>query len=104
MTVRVTHDHRFAPGREDNPSRARNTGTHATEGVPRDFVGVLARAPFLVAALVLALVALFIAILVMPIDEEVSATRQRVPWAVAVLSFAVAISIIAYDFLRQNDD
>ena len=43
-------------------------GRHLAARVPRDFVDVLARAPTVAAALTLAMVALCIAILVMPID------------------------------------
>jgi len=65
---------------------------HATEGVPRDLVGVLVRAPIVAAALALALVALCGAILVMPVNDEVPVTRQRAPSPAAVLAFALAIA------------
>jgi hypothetical protein len=67
-------------------------------------VDVLARAPTLAAALTLAMVALCIAILVLPIDEEVPVTRPRAPWLFAVLAFAVAVFAIAYPCLRRIDD
>ena len=65
---------------------------------------VLARAPTLAAALTLAMVALCIAILVMPIDEEVPATPRRAPWPVAVLAFAVAIFAITYICRKRDED
>lgn len=77
---------------------------HMAAGVPRDFVDLLARAPTLAAALALAAVALCIAILVMPIDEEVPVTRQRAPWPAAVLAFAVVIFVITVRWLRQDED
>ena len=61
LTVRVTHDHRSAPGREENRKTSHEPGRHATEGVPRDFVGVLVRAPILEAALALPVVAQYAA-------------------------------------------
>ena len=64
---------------------------------------VLARAPTLAAALTLAMVALCIAILVMPIDEEVPATRRRAPWPVAVLTFAIVIFVVAFCWLRNDE-
>ena len=73
-------------------------------GVPRDFVDVLAKAPTLAAALTLAMVALCIAVLVMPIDEEVRATPRRAPWPVAVLAFAMAIFAITYICLERDED
>ena len=79
-------------------------GRHPAAGVPCDFVDVLARAPTLAAALTLAMVALCIAILVMPIDEEVPATPRRAPWPVAVLAFAVAIFAITYICMKRDED
>lgn len=73
-------------------------------GVPRDFVDALARVPTLAAALALALGALCIAILVTPIDEEVPATRHRAPWPVAVLAFAMVIFVVAFCWLRHDED
>jgi hypothetical protein len=67
-------------------------------------VDVLARAPTLAAALTLAMVALCIAVLVMPIDEEVRATPRRAPWPVAVLAFAMAIFAITYICLERDED
>ena len=78
-------------------------GQHLAAGVPRDFVDVLARVPSLAAALALAMVALCIAILVMPIDEEVPATRRRAPWPVAVLAFAITIFVVAFCWLRNDE-
>ncbi len=78
-------------------------GRHLAAGVPRDFVDVLARAPTLAAALTLAMVALCIAILVMPIDEEVPATPRRAPWPVAVLAFAIVIFVVAFCWLRNDE-
>ncbi len=82
----------------------REPGRHVDAGVPRDFMDILARAPALAAALTLAMAALCIAILVMPIDEEVPATLQRAPWAFAVLAFAVAIFAISYNSMRCDED
>ena len=65
---------------------------------------VLARAPTLAAALTLAVVALCIAILVMPIDEEVRATPRRAPWPVAVLAFAIVIFVVAFCWLSNDED
>ena len=48
--------------------------------------------------------ALCIAILVMPIDEEVRATPRRAPWPVAVLAFAVAIFAITYICMKRDED
>ena len=79
-------------------------GRHLAAGVPRDFVDVLAKAPTLAAALTLAMVALCIAVLVMPIDEEVRATPRRAPWPVAVLAFAMAIFAITYICLERDED
>ena len=79
-------------------------GRRLAAGVPRDFVDVLARAPTLAAALTLAMVALCIAILVLPIDEEVPGTLHRAPWPVAVLGFAVVIFIIAFKCLGPDED
>ena len=79
-------------------------GGHPAAGVPCEFVDVLARAPTLAAALTLAMVALCIAILVMPIDEEVPATPRRAPWPVAVLAFAVAIFAITYICMKRDED
>ena len=79
-------------------------GRHLAAGVPRDFVDVLARAPTLAAALTLAMVALCIAILVMPIDEQVPATRRCAPWRVAVLVFAALSFIIAFRCPRTDED
>ena len=79
-------------------------GRHLAAGVPRGFVDVLAKAPTLAAALTLAMVALCIAILVLPIDEEVPATPRRAPWPVAVLAFAVAIFAITYICLERDED
>jgi len=79
-------------------------GGHPAAGVPCDFVDVLARAPTLAAALTLAMVALCIAILVLPIDEEVPATPRRAPWPVAVLAFAVAIFAITYICMKRDED
>ena len=79
-------------------------GGHPAAGVPCEFVDVLARAPTLAAALTLAVVALCIAILVMPIDEEVPATPRRAPWPVAVLAFAVAIFAITYICMKRDED
>lgn len=101
MTVRESHAHRSAPCRGDNPSRAQG---HVAAGVPRDFVDVLARAPTLAAALALAVMALCIAHLVMPIDEEVPATRQRAPWPAAMLDLAMVIFAIAFYRLRHDKD
>jgi hypothetical protein len=67
-------------------------------------VDVLAKAPTLAAALTLAVVALCIAILVMPIDEKVRATPGRAPWPVAVLAFAMAIFAITYICLERDED
>ena len=78
-------------------------GRHGAAGVPRDFVDVLARVPSLAAALALAMAALCIAILVMPIDEEVPATRRRAPWPVAVLAFAIVIFVVAFCWLRNDE-
>ena len=78
-------------------------GRHLAARVPRDFVDVLAKAPTVAAALTLAMVAMCIAILVMPIDEEVTATRRRAPWPVAVLAFAIVIFVIAFCRLRNNE-
>ena len=79
-------------------------GRHLAAGVPRDFVDVLARAPTLAAALTLAMVALCIAILVMPIDEEVRATPRRAPWPVAVLAFAMAIFAMTCICMKRDED
>ena len=79
-------------------------GRHLAAGVPRDFVDVLAKAPTLAAALTLAMVALCIAILVMPIDEEVRATPRRAPWPVAVLAFAMAIFAMACICMNRDED
>jgi hypothetical protein len=49
------------------------------------------------------MVALCIAILVMPIDEEVPATPRRAPWPVAVLAFAIVIFVIAFCWLRNDE-
>ena len=65
---------------------------------------VLAKAPTLAAALTLAMVALCIAVLVMPIDEEVRATPRRAPWPVAVLAFGMAIFAITYICLERDED
>ena len=54
-------------------------------------------------ALTLAMVALCIAILVIPIDEEVPATPRRAPWPVAVLAFAIVIFVIAFCWLRNDE-
>ena len=78
-------------------------GGHPAAGVPCDFVDVLARAPTFAAALTLAMVAMCIAILVMPIDEEVRATPRRAPWPVAVLAFAIVIFVIAVCWLRNDE-
>jgi hypothetical protein len=75
-------------------------GRHAT--APRAFVDMLARAPTLAAALTLAMVALCIAILVVPIDEEVPAARRRAPWPVAVLAIAIFIFAVAFCWLRND--
>ena len=64
---------------------------------------VLARAPPLAAALTLAMVALCIAILVLPIDEEVPAPPRHAPWPAAVLAFAIVIFIIAFCWLRNDE-
>ena len=79
-------------------------GRRLAAGVPRDVVDVLARAPTLAAALTLAMVALCIAVLVMPIDEEVRATPRRAPWPVAVLAFAMAMFAITYICLERDED
>ena len=79
-------------------------GRHLAAGVPRDFVDVLAKAPTLAAALTLAMVALCVAVLVMPIDEEMRATPRRAPWPVAVLAFAMAIFAITYICLERDED
>jgi hypothetical protein len=79
-------------------------GRHLAAGVPRGFVDVLAKAPTLATALTLAVVALCIAILVMPIDEKVRATPRRAPWPVAVLAFAMAIFAITYICLERDED
>jgi hypothetical protein len=79
-------------------------GGHPAAGVHRDFVDVLARAPTLAAALTLAMVDLCIAILVMPIDEEVPATPRRAPWPVAVLAFAIVIFVVAFCWLSNDED
>ena len=73
-------------------------------GVSCDFAGLLTRASTLAAALALAVAALCIAILVVPIDEEVPSTRQRAPWPVAVLAFAVVIFVVACGCLRHDED
>ena len=65
---------------------------------------VLAKAPTLAAALTLAMVALCIAILVLPIDEEVPAKPRRAPWPVAVLAFAMAMFAITYICLERDED
>ena len=65
---------------------------------------VLAKAPTLAAALTLAMVALCVAVLVMPIDEEMRATPRRAPWPVAVLAFAMAIFAITYICLERDED
>lgn len=78
-------------------------GRHLAAGVPRDFVDVLAKAPTVAAALTLAMVAMCIAILVMPIDEEVRATSRRAPWPVAVLAFAIVIFVVAFCWLRNDE-
>lgn len=93
MTVRESHAHRSDPRRGDNPSRA---WTACARGCPHGFVVVMVRAPSLVAAMALAVVAQCIALLAMPINEEVPATRPRTPWLAVVLAFAVAIFVIAY--------
>ena len=79
-------------------------GRRLAAGVPRDFVDVLAKAPTLAAAVTLAMVALCIAILVMPIDEEVRATPRRAPWPVAVLAFAMAIFAMACICMNRDED
>jgi hypothetical protein len=75
---------------------------HAT--APRAVIDLLARAPTLAAALTLAMVALCIAILVMPIDEEVPTTPRRAPWPVAVLAFAIVIFVVAVCWLSNGED
>jgi hypothetical protein len=50
------------------------------------------------------MVALCIAILVMPIDEEVPATPRRAPWPVAVLAFAIVIFVVAFCWLSNDED
>ena len=79
-------------------------GRHLAAGVPRAFVDVLVRVTSLAAALALAMAALCIAILVMPIAEQVPATGRRAPWPVAVLGFPVVICIIAFRCLRSEED
>ena len=64
---------------------------------------VLARAPTLAAALTLAMVALCIAILVMPIDEEVPATPRRAPFQAPIVAFAIDIFAVAFCRLRNDD-
>ena len=78
-------------------------GRHLAAGVPRAFVDVLVRVTSLAAALALAMAALCIAILVMPIDEEVLATNHRAPWPVTVLDFAVGIFVVALCWLMRDE-
>ncbi len=78
-------------------------GRQLAASVPRDFADVLARVPSLAAALTLAMAALCIAVLIMPIDEEVPATRRRAPWPVAVLAFAIVIFVVAFCWLRNDE-
>lgn len=54
--------------------------------------------------LALAVVGLCVATPVMPIDEEVPATRQRVPWPVAVLALALVIFVVAFCWLTHDED
>ena len=50
------------------------------------------------------MVALCIAILVMPIDEEVPGTLHRAPWPVAVLGFAMAIFAMTCICMNRDED
>ena len=92
-----------APRHAVRPTR-HEPGRQVASGVSCDFAGLLTRASTLAAALALAVAALCIAILVVPIDEEVPSTRQRAPWPVAVLAFAVVIFVVACGCLRHDED
>jgi steroid 5-alpha reductase family enzyme len=69
-----------------------------------DFVDTLWRLPAFALVLALAFFALGVAILVLPIDDDVPAVSSRPPWRVAVIAFAVAIYVVAVAFLRLGDD